>query len=42
VKWEPVPNEKEWQAKSFAHGPLSGGEPPKLPPGPKPKPVEAK
>ncbi len=42
VKWEPVPNEKEWQAKSFAHGPLAGGEPPKLPPGPKPKPVEQK
>ncbi len=37
LKWELVPNEKEWQAKSFAYGPLSGGEPPKLPPAPKPR-----
>lgn len=42
VKWEPVSNEQEWQAKSFAFGPLAGGEPPKLPPGPKPKTPEAK
>jgi hypothetical protein len=34
VKWEPVPNEKEWQAKNFAYGPLTGGAPPKLPPAP--------
>lgn len=33
--WEPVPNEKEWQGKSYAYGPLSGGEPPPLPQPPK-------
>lgn len=31
MTWTPVPNEKEWQAKSFAYGPLAGGPPPKLP-----------
>lgn len=31
LTWETVPNEKEWQAKSFAYGPLAGGPPPKLP-----------
>ncbi|MFO0821925.1 MAG: hypothetical protein U0792_02210 [Gemmataceae bacterium] len=31
VKWEPVPNEKEWQGKAYAFGELSGGEPPAVP-----------
>jgi len=31
VKWEPVLNEKEWQAKSYAYGPLAGGPPPNSP-----------
>ncbi|MFM8273425.1 MAG: hypothetical protein ACKODX_14015 [Gemmata sp.] len=35
TRWEPVPNEKEWQAKSYAFGALSGGEPPAVPPAPK-------
>lgn len=30
-KWEPVPNEKNWQGKAYAFGPLSGGEPPAVP-----------
>jgi hypothetical protein len=41
VTWDPVPNEKEWQAKSYAYGPLAGGPPPKLPPAPKPAPPKA-
>jgi photosystem II stability/assembly factor-like uncharacterized protein len=31
VKWEPVPNEKQWQGKAYAFGELSGGEPPIVP-----------
>jgi hypothetical protein len=31
AKWEPVPNEKNWQGKAYAFGPLAGGEPPALP-----------
>ena len=42
LQWEPVPNEREWQAKSFAYGPLAGGEPPKLPAAPRPKTPESK
>jgi len=35
-QWESVPNEKEFQAKSYAFGPLAGGPPPKIPvPSPK-------
>lgn len=34
-KWEPVTNEKNWQAKAYAFGPLSGGEPPAIPQAPK-------
>jgi hypothetical protein len=29
--WEAVPNEKQWQGKAYAFGPLSGGEPPAVP-----------
>jgi hypothetical protein len=42
VTWEPVANEKEWQARYYAYGPLAGGEPPKLPPAPKPRVTEKK
>lgn len=34
-KWEPVSNEKEWQAKAYAFGPLTGGDPPAIPQPPK-------
>ena len=33
--WDLVPNAKEWQAKAFALGPISGGPPPQLPADPK-------
>ncbi len=35
VTWEPIENPQQWQAKAFAVGPLSGGQPPALPPDPK-------
>jgi hypothetical protein len=38
IRWEPVPNEKQWQAKAYAYGPLAGGAPPNLPSPPKPAP----
>jgi len=28
IKWEAMPNEKEFQAKAYAYGPLAGGLPP--------------
>jgi len=31
IKWEPVPNDKEYQGKAYAYGPLAGGEPPAAP-----------
>ncbi len=34
--WEPLANENGWHFKAYAYGPLAGGPPPKLPPGPKP------
>jgi len=34
-KWEVVPNDKAWQGKAYAYGPLAGGEPPAVPQPPK-------
>jgi hypothetical protein len=36
MEWEPIPNEKQWEAKNFAFGPLAGGAPPAPPSAPKP------
>lgn len=36
ISWESVPNDKQWQGKAYAYGPLAGGPPPNLPAPPKP------
>lgn len=41
VTWQPVPNEKQWQGKAYAYGPLAGGAPPSVPAPPKPAPKAA-